>query len=294
MRFRQVRHAVVLALLAAGLPAQGPPLPEPDISSLPETIRKELAEARKKAEAAPGDAQAAGEVGMLYFVYDLSAAAAGCFERAAALAPTELRWRYYLGLARERAGEPGGAIDALEQAVAIDASRPPVLVKLADLLRERDPSRAGELYRKALSSDPAVAAAHFGLGECARQAGRGEEALGHYRAAALASPEWAAPHYAAAMILASSGRREEATRHLRLHAAGGERPADDDPLLVALMSRGRNASMLRREAARLAKTGRVEDAVALLRQAIDTDVGGSTSRHHLGLVLAQNGRFEEA
>jgi len=270
------------------------PLPDVDLSALPDAIRTEVQAARDRAAAAPRDASAAGELGALYFVYDFSLASTSCFERAAAIDTENVRWRYFLGLAEERVGDAGKAIAAYEAAVGIDPDDGPSLVRLADLLLEKDPSRSETLYRHALEVDPDNAPAWYGLGHCAKIAGDRQEALARYRKAIEKAPEYGEAHYAVAMILAAQGDKEAAEKHLKISSEGHQARIPGDPLYTAMLNKGRSAVMMRREAQRLVQAGRVDEAIDTLRQAIAIDVSGTTSRHYLGLLLAQQGRFEEA
>jgi len=280
--------------VSAGPDAGPPPLPDVDLTSLPDSIRAEVEAARDRALASDRDAAAAGELGALYFVYDFPLAATSCFERAAAIDAENIRWRYFLGLAEERVGDAGKAIAAYEAAVAIDGDDGPSLVRLADLLLEKDPSRSESLYRHALEVDPDNAPAWYGLGHCAKIAGDRQEALARYRVAVEKAPEYAEAHYAIAMILASQGDKDAAAAHLKISGAGVQARIPGDPLYTALLNKGRSAVMMRHEAQRLAEAGRVGEAIEQLKQAIEVDVSGTTSRHYLGLLLAQQGRFEEA
>ena len=272
----------------------GAALPAVDVASLPEGIRDEIQKARARVDAAPGDAGAVGELGMLYLVYDFPGAAAVCFTQAAAADPAAHRWAYYLGMACHAAGDPAGAIGAFERARSLRPDDVSTLVRLGDLLRETEPARAGELFERALRAQPDSARAHVGLGRLAHAAGRDDEALSQFAAALTAAPGFAEAHYATAMILSARGDREGARPHLQAHAAGGEPPLSDDPLALELARKGRNAAALRREAAAVARRGDTDAAIALLRSALPYDVSGTTTRQHLGLLLAQQRRFGEA
>ncbi len=295
MRTVPLALALCCAMAAFAGPEDGlPPLPDVDLSTLPESIRAEVQAAQDRAVAAPHDASAAGEFGALCFVYDFPLAATSCFERAAAIDTENLRWRYFLGLAEERVGDADKAIAAYEAAIAIDPDDGPSLVRLADLLLEKDPARSQTLYRHALEVNPDNAPAWYGLGHCARIAGDRQEALARYRKAIEKAPDYAEAHYAVAMILAAQGDKEAAQEHLKISSEGHQARIPGDPLYTAMLNKGRSAVMMRHEAQRLVQSGRITEAIDTLEQAIAIDVSGTTSRHYLGLLLAQQGRFEEA
>ena len=155
---------------------------------------------------------------MRYFACGLYGASASCFRRAALLDPNSLRWSYYLGLASERTGDRSPAIEALERAAAFEGGFEPALVRLAGILRESDLARAEDLYRQAARLSPRDAAAQFGLGQCARQAGRRDQAIDYFRRAIEIYPDYIIAHYALAMLLFARGDKEAAREHLRRRA----------------------------------------------------------------------------
>ncbi|HET6373511.1 MAG TPA: tetratricopeptide repeat protein [Candidatus Polarisedimenticolia bacterium] len=269
-------------------------MPEVDLSTLPEATREKALAAQYRASQSPEDPNAVGELGMRYFAHAFPAAAAACLERAAALDPKSFKWIYYTGLAYERANETASAVRALEKAIEMDGAYGPALVKLGNLVLETDTRRAADLFTRAIKLNQGDAAAHLGLGRCARLQGRTQEALSHYMDALERVPDYAEAHYAVAMILASTGDKAGAQEHLRRHAAGGEPPLAADPLRAELVQIGESSFALRRDAARLAKSGRMDEAEGLLERAIQTDVSGVTAHRHLGILLAKQGRFEQA
>ena len=275
-------------------PAGNETIPEVDLTTLPEAIRKEALEVQERARKSPGDAEAVGELGMRYFAYEYFQAAQTCFERAGALQPDVFKWRYYAALTYEKVGDVGKAASAYERALAIDSSYEPALVGLANLISAEDPNRADGFYKRAIALDPRDPAPHFGLGRAARLRDAGEEALGQFEKALELYPDYAEAHYAVAMLLAAAGKRDEAQDHLRRHAEGSTPPPTGDPLRMALLQLNQNAAHLRRQAAHLAESGEVGGAVELLEKSIETDPSGSTSHIHLGVRLAQQGKFEAA
>ena len=279
---------------ATGREGEEIPIPQVDLSTLPDGVRELALEARDRALRSPSDPEAVGELGVHYYAHDFWSAAAACLERAAVLDPDSFKWRYYAALAYAARDDVGRGIEWMEKAVALDGTYAAALVELADMTIERDPARSAELYRRALQLDPEDAAAHFGLGECARLEGRREEALDQFRRAIALFPDYAAAHYALAMLLSADGRREEAEEHIRRRAGGFEPPLDNDPLRLALEQRGESSKEMQRLARHLAEGGNLEEAERLLRRAVGTDVSGVNARRSLGIVLGMQERFEEA
>ncbi len=116
-------------------------IPEVDLISLPEAIRKDALDAQARARSSPFDPAAVGDLGIGYFAHDFPRAAAACLGRAANLDPNRFRWRYYEGLALERVPDAESAIEAYEKARDLDGTYAPALVHLANLLLEKDHAR---------------------------------------------------------------------------------------------------------------------------------------------------------
>ena len=290
--------AAVLAGLLGGDPSAVPAPPpavefsilDPDLGGLPETIRQEVRAARAVVAQAPGDAEAVGELGVLYLVNEFRLAAAACFARATALDPDQLRWWYYRGLSCERADQIAEAVEAYAQATAA-GQYPPAYVKLADLLIEPDVARAQELYRRAAELDAGLPAAHYGLGRCAALQGRRCEAIEHLGRALELAPEFAAAHYQLALLLQAAGQTTRAAEHLRRFKKGREDlPLTGDPLQSELASRERKPKLLLKRSFSLWQDGKKDEAMALLEQAVAVDPQDTSARGALGELLLARGQ----
>jgi Tfp pilus assembly protein PilF len=98
---------------------------------------------------------------------------------------------YQQGHLRLRAGNPGGAAEAFEQAVAeapAQASLHEALARAYFAASRIQPARAE--FERTLEIDPTNDFAHFGLGRCYERQGRLADAAKHYKlACALADEE---------------------------------------------------------------------------------------------------------
>ena len=231
----------VLAVLTGGKEPTEFTVPQVKLGLLFDSVREQILDAQARARSAPGDAQAIGDLGVLYFVENLGKTAARCFERAAELSPQAMRWHYYAALSYEEAEETDHAVAAYERALAV-RSYAPACVKLANILIETDVERAEILFKRSLELNGEPAEAHFGLGRCEAVRSNREEAIVHFRQALKLEPAYAAAHYELAMLLRATGATEQAHEHLRRFQAVGEPRAAVDPLMRVLKTRRRDAT----------------------------------------------------
>lgn len=247
-----------------------PPIPTPEIERINELpVREELATFRQRAVDDPANADAIGNFGMKCFVYDFDNEAVACFERAAALAPDALPWRYFLAMSYENAGEADKAIASYERAVEIEPTYQPAYVRMGLLLLDVDREKACFRFDQANRIAPDEARSLWGLAQCARLDGDLEYAESLYRDAIKSEPAYAEAHFGLAQVLAQTGRRDEAQRHFALQQAG--RAASDyrDPLAVRLALAERGTSGIQRDATALMQRGQLDRAINMLLDALE-------------------------
>src|SRR5262245_30106873 len=148
----------------------------PDLSKMEPSAQKqmrgEVAALRSKiadSRAAGPDLGAAyGEMGKLFMASTNFDAAELCFLNAQTLAPTDLRWPYYLGQLYKVNGPLEKSVGAFERSLQLQPSDIATLVWLGDAyLAQGRAEAAAPLFAKALAIDPQSAAAHAGSGRAA-------------------------------------------------------------------------------------------------------------------------------
>ncbi len=244
--------ALILALLAtlagAGLQAQAegrPPLlpvPEVDLRGVDDAVREQLEQQRELLEAALGEAENMeaeqlgllfGDAGQLYLVYDLLPAARACLANAAALQPTNFRWRYLLASAAEHLGELEAAVEEYDRAAELQPDDPPVAIRLGRvhlaLGRHEDARRH---YERALQLPGAGAAAHFGLGRVAFETDDPETALRHFQDALQQQPRADSLHYHIAQAHRALGNNDAMRAAMQLR--GEAQVAFPDPIAAEI------------------------------------------------------------
>jgi len=131
-------------------------------------------------------------------------------------------------------------------------------------------------YRESLAIEP-QAAIHNDLGFVLERQGLSEEAVEQYRKALELDPESASAHYNLAAYLARSGEYAEAERHFRA-------ALDVKPSAATYTGLG----------AVLYHQGKVDDAVASLKAAIETDADYPRAYDQLAAIRVQQDELEEA
>lgn len=207
------------------------------------------------------------------------AAAAGYFERLAAIEPRDARTRFNLGVALSQAGRPDDAAQAFQAAVDIDPAYPKgwfnLGVALENCGRTEDAAAA---YERALGSDPGDAASIANL------AGVFTKMRAFNRALALfdtAIARW--PNEPRVRLM-----HAKALRDIKLYdqAADACRAA----LKLAPGSADANAGL----GLTLALAGKHAEAAVALRQALKADPGRITTKSVLAASLIETGEFSEA
>lgn len=269
-------------------------LPKVRLVGISERVVREIDDAYSAANSAPTDPKKVGELGMLYYCIQEPMAASECFAHAARLEPASVAWPYYQGLAHQALYDDEKAIAAYEAALSIDPNFQPVIVVLAGLVRDKDPTRSAALYRRAIELNPRDARAYVGLGQRAQAANKSAEAIQCYRQALEIAPDYAQAHAALAELLDSAGRSSEAERHRQEAKIGRAPPLVGDPLLVQLLSRSRNSDYLIGLAHRLVFADDFDGALNLLKRAAEESPKNRNAQEQIGIVLAMAGRLQEA
>ena len=181
---------LVAVLLACSDPPPGPPvlrdIPMPDLDTLDDAVRRQLAEAqlnlfalRDRPNAEP-DAlgRLYGEQGRLYLAYTFEKAAAACFTNARLLEPEDYRWHYYAGHLARLAGEADSSRTHYGRALELNPSYLPTYESLAELaLETNNLDRAETLFSQVHQAAPDRTASRIGLGQIASMRGNHQRAI---------------------------------------------------------------------------------------------------------------------
>lgn len=284
------------------------PVPQPSLAGLDPAVAQQLAEVAGRVEGirhsiedlAPPEepprwpeepavrarlAEAYGELGLHYHAYSLLAVAEPAYVNAARLAPENRRWPHLLGLLLIDAGRLDEAAAILGLALRLAPGDPALLVHLGEVRRlQGDLPAAAEAFAAALEASPGNPAARAGLGRVALAEGRWQEAAAHLEAALAAVPAANLLHYPLAMAYRGLGEIEKAESHLARRGVVGLRPPDPEVEALAAVRTGERLHRTRgRHALRI---GRVDDAVAAFRRALEANPESVEARVDLAAALS--------
>jgi tetratricopeptide (TPR) repeat protein len=311
---RATRRALVVGAAAALLSACGSSIPASSGSSqnaaaaarlreatLPNLSRVD-ASARERIEAGHRDlmtalqdgtqpatlADAAGDLGLLLMAAEFYEAAEPYFAGAAALAPSESRWPYYLAHVYRRTAKLGEAAAAFEQTLRIQpgdlASVWWLGLTYLDLGRERD---ADAQFARTESDASFAVAALYGRGRAALAQQDYSAAVRYFERVLSLDKAAAAAHYPLGLAYRGLGRVAEADAHLRRRTSAEIRPPDHlIDALAGLLDTADAHYGLGIEASRVAAWG---EAIAQFRQALAIDPRHTAALLNLSVALHRQG-----
>ena len=269
-------------------------LPTLKLDHYPPAVRSQMTRAYNEAKARPDEATAMGKLGMVLQAYNESQDAADCFARARVLAPQELRWTYFAGIAQASLGNTAQALTLLRQVPDYLSAQ----IKVADLLLAQNKIDEAEiLYSAATKKNPASQWAWYGLGRA--QAARQDfnAAINSFEHALALSPRFGAAHYALAMTLREAGRIGKAKEHLALYQQYKLiRPASHDAWLDEIAALNLSAQDHLNRGLALEAEGDLQGSVSEHEKALEVDP--MLVQAHLNLIqlygrLAQTEQAEK-
>ncbi len=234
--------------LAASALAQVPPprlLMEPVWAEIDPRLKPEAERAYRRADANPDNADAVGAFGMMMQAIGRYKEAEAAYRRTLTLDSRAFRIAYYLGVVLQEGNRGSEAIEVIEAALAERENCPPCWSRLGDLERGvGDPDAAEQRYRRALSFEPELASARYGLGRVHAARGEWQEAAAEYELSCQAAKNYGAAYYALGQAYRKLGDKEKAARALRRFERLRPLPEPSfDPLMDALSAlRGERAA----------------------------------------------------
>jgi predicted O-linked N-acetylglucosamine transferase (SPINDLY family) len=200
-------------------------------------------------------------------------------ERAIALAASVASFHFSLGCALQNAGRLEAAIRSYRRALELDPAHAEACNNLGNALKAQGQLDAAiDCYRQAASLRPGLLGAYWNWGEALKGRGRLEEAIGVYRAALAQDPASTESLIKLGSTLVLVGRPEEALEHFRR---------------IVQISPERAAGHLNLGAA-YKILGGLDEAVACFERAVSVEPELADAHNNLGSVLLESGRVGEA
>ena len=299
---------------AAGAPVPaGPdgqvlqPTALPDLAEMTDAVQDQIRQRYASLTAAIGRpvttgelSEAYGDMGKVLMAARYVEAPEPFYRNAAALAPGDRRWPYYLGHLYTTQGAFAEAAASFEQALALQADDVPTLISLGEVhLAQGRPADAEPLFAQALAHRPDSVWARIGLGRAALARQDHERAVEHLEEALAVDPGAANIHYPLGLAYRGLGEMERAEAHLQLRDSGTVRRPD--PLMQAMRDSLRSPSAYEREGIQALGSGDWEAAAAAFRRGVELAPENPSLRHRLGTALYMLGnerdgraQFEEA
>jgi superkiller protein 3 len=241
-------------------------------------------------QAAPQDAARNGELGMLLDAYSRTEAAAVLYERARALDPAALRWRYYLGWARLNQGDADSAVAAFREALEVDPNFVPARRALADaLFSGNELAESRRLYEQALAKNPDDPRALYGLGRILAATEDSASAIEKLERAARLAPRFGAAHYELALAYRDAGREADSRREMSVYEADRNGSPADDPLRAQVAALRVDATTRLARAAEMDARGDLQGALAEHLAALEEEPGFAQAHINLIALYARLG-----
>jgi len=233
-------------------------------------------------------ADAYGDLGRMLMAADHRDAAEPCFLNAAALAPDDFRWPYFLGHVYRQNRDVARAIASLERALQMKPGDVAALVWLGNLqLDSGRPEQAKPRFAKALSLEPTSSSARFGLGRAALAEQDYAGAVAQLEDVLRQDPKATAAHYPLAMAYRALGETAKAEAHLALRDNRPILPAD--PLIVDLEGLIESPQTYESRGIRALDRKDWAGAAALFRRGLELAPDHAALRHRLGTALYMMG-----
>jgi tetratricopeptide (TPR) repeat protein len=232
-------------------------------------------------------------VGALLLGAGFHAQAEPYLANAQTLAPSEIKWPYYLAHAARLRHEPDLAITRFEEVRRRRPDDRPTLVWLGTLQLERGrPAEAEPLLARALMQDPRDVATRFGLGRAALAMKEPARAVEHLEAALHADPRADALRYALAMAYRQLGDERRAVEQAQLWKDGQVYPAD--PLMEEIGQMLQTAVSFEVMGTRALDQQRWLEAISFFRKGLAVAPRDATLHQNLGTALFLAGDPAEA
>ena len=209
-----VRGMWILLILMILVPGCEPPPTRP--AAKPESkihiLVTELIKPQMAAiNAAPGDAELHGTLGLMYEANEIWEPAIRSFQNACDIEPGNSLWQVHLHRSRLAHGSSTGERERLETLLPRFPGDAAFNYALGSLrLEDGDLSGAGELLNRSLQLQPGEPATHLALSRLELLNANAEQALFHAEQAMIKAPGQPAVHQARGLALQALGRSEQA------------------------------------------------------------------------------------
>ena len=272
------------------------PVELPDLSEMNEAVQAQIRQRHSSLVSEAGDstaspatlAEAHGALGMILMAADLREPAIVSFVNAQTLAPTDLRWPYYLGHLYRREGDLAQSLESFTRARELQPDYLATLSHLGDIYLEQGaPDLAEPLFAEVLAQSPESEAAKFGLGRVALMRDEFEVAVTYLEEVLEQNPDAAAVHYSLGLAYRGLGDVEQAEAHLLLRV--NEQINLGDSLMATVDALLESPQAFERRGIEALGRGDWAGAETLFNEGLELDPGNPALRHRMGTALYLEG-----
>ena len=266
-------------------------IPKFDPKRMDPAVVRSLQEKSDAVRHAPS-AKTWGELGMVFMAHGHTKQGIDCFRNAERFQPTDPRWPYLEGICMGSKA----AIPKFQRAVTLGGNSPDVLrLRLAETLVKADePQSAAKEFEKVLQFDPKNARAHLGLARIAHGRGDYDESLKHLEYCT----NDVRTQKAAGQLLLQIHR----LRHDELAAADISRQIQKmgkdvdwpDPFVEEVLNHETGVKNAINRAQSLMQNDEIEEAVELLKKAIEEHPHSLPALFLLGRAYTDQGEYAAA
>lgn len=282
----------LLLALGCGPPV---PIPRPDTTGMEPQVAERLGEVVAAIEEQPRSAEAWGRFAMVCHVHDLFDEAAAGYRQAAALAPEDVRWPYFLGDLLLTVGTDLEAAEAqLRRAVELEPGYAGAHMRLGKTLFARGRPGAAAAFEKALELDPEIYPARVGLGQARLAEGRVSDAIALLEEVLRAQPRNGRALTALAQAYTRDGRRQQAREIAERASDAAEYNLFADPLMSRVVAEGVSSNLLWERAKAYLEDGNYPQAILGLRQVVKLLPANPGVHHQLAFAYRETGDAERA
>lgn len=236
-----------------------------------------------------------GELGKLLMAAQYTDASDACLLNAQTLAPSDMRWPYYLAHFHRTRGALASSAAFFEEALHLQAGHVPTMVWLADIyLSQGRPEASESILMKALSLQTDSVAVRFGLGRAALARKDYAGAVKYLEEALALDRKATVVHYPLAMAYRGLGLEAKANAHLELRRQGDVDIPVFDPLMRELDELVQTPAAYEVQGIRALDAGRWAAAAEYFRKGAALSPRSASMRHRLGTALFQMGDAQGA
>lgn len=229
-----------------------------------------------------------GRMGMLFMAATYLDAAEACFLNAQELAPSDVRWPYYLGRLYQIRGPLEKSAFSFARVLELQPSDIVALVLLGEVrLAQGQAEEAEPLFARALSLQPGLAPAHFGAGRVALATEDHARAVEQLEEALALDPQASTIHYPLAMAYRGLGDADKAQAHLQ--DQGDVETLLPDPLKREMDELLESPNAYNMRGGRALEVGNYPAAAEYFRRGLELAPSDPSLRHRLGTALFQLG-----